>query len=199
MKSRSLVFLFLKFAVYILVYASLFSQNITITGKVINPADKPVKKAIVNLLNLKDEIVMEDITNRKGEFELEDDEPKFYYLVVDLEGDGSKRIKLNPRKNQNNDLDHVIYLNGEYQPVECFLFGDDPPTTFDPILNVKELEIKTSPAQISMSWNDIRQAKLYTLYENGKKIYFYVLKKYLAHSLILYLSLIRNLRGSNHN
>ena len=171
MKSRSLVFPFLKFAVYILVYTSLFSQNITITGKVINPADKPVKKAIVNLLNLKDEIVMEDITNRKGEFELEDVEPKFYYLVVDHEGDGSKRIKLNPRKNQNNDLDLVIYLNGEYQPVECFLFGDDPPTTFDPILNVKELEIKTSPAQISISWNDIRQAKLYTLFENGKKIY----------------------------
>ena len=165
------MFLLLKFAVYVLVYTSLFSQNITITGKVINPADKPVKKAIVNLLNLKDEIVMEDITNRKGEFELEDVEPKFYYLVVDHEGDGSKRIKLNPRKNQNNDLDLVIYLNCEYQPVECFLFGDDPPTTFDPILNVKELEIKTSPAQISISWNDIRQAKLYTLFENGKKIY----------------------------
>ena len=171
MKGRSLLFPFLKFSVYILVYTSIFSQNITITGKVINPADKPVKKAIVNLLNLKDEIVMEDITNRKGEFELEDVEPKFYYLVVDHEGDGSKRIKLNPRKNQNNDLDLVIYLNGEYQPVECFLFGDDPPTTFDPILNVKELEIKTSPAQISISWNDIRQAKLYTLFENGKKIY----------------------------
>ena len=102
------MFLHLKFAVYVLVYTSLFSQNINITGKVINPADKPVKKAIVNLLNLKDEIVMEDITNRKGEFELEDVEPKFYYLVVNHEGDGSKRIKLNPRKNQNNDLDLVI-------------------------------------------------------------------------------------------
>ena len=111
MKGRSLVFLLLKFAVYVLVYTSLFSQNITITGKVINPADKPVKKAIVNLLNLKDEIVIEDITNRKGEFELEDVEPKFYYLVVDHEGDGSKRIKLNPRKNQNNDLDLVISVS----------------------------------------------------------------------------------------
>ena len=63
------------------------------------------------------------------------------------------------------------FQNRSYDCSQCFLFGDDPPTTFDPILNIKELEIKTAPAQISISWNDIRQAKLYTLFENGKKIY----------------------------
>ena len=171
MISRSLIFSFIRFAVYIFVSTSLFSQNVTITGKVMNPAGKPVKKAIVTLLNLKDEIIMEDITNRKGEFELKEVEPKFYYLVVDHEGDGSKRIKLNPRKNENNDLDLVINLNGQDQLVECFLFGDDPPTSFDPILNLKDLEIKTTPGHISISWRDIKQAKLYTLFENGKKIY----------------------------
>ena len=171
MISRSLIFSFIRFAVYIFVSTSLFSQNVTITGKVMNPAGKPVKKAIVTLLNLKDEIIMEDITNRKGEFELKEVEPKFYYLVVDHEGDGSKRIKLNPRKNENNDLDLVLNLNGQDQLVECFLFGDDPPTSFDPILNLKDLEIKTTPGHISISWRDIKQAKLYTLFENGKKIY----------------------------
>ena len=171
MISRSLVFSFIRFALYIFVSTSLFSQNVTITGKVMNPAGKPVKKAIVTLLNLKDEIIMEDITNRKGEFELKEVEPKFYYLVVDHEGDGSKRIKLNPRKNENNDLDLVLNLNGQDQLVECFLFGDDPPTSFDPILNLKDLEIKTTPGHISISWRDIKQAKLYTLFENGKKIY----------------------------
>ena len=171
MISRSLIFSFIRFALYIFVSTSLFSQNVTITGKVMNPAGKPVKKAIVTLLNLKDEIIIEDITNRKGEFELKEVEPKFYYLVVDHEGDGSKRIKLNPRKNENNDLDLVLNLNGQDQLVECFLFGDDPPTSFDPILNLKDLEIKTTPGHISISWRDIKQAKLYTLFENGKKIY----------------------------
>ena len=59
-----------------------FSQNVIIKGVIRNPADKPVKKANVTLRNLKDEIMLEDFTNRKGEFEFEDVEPKFYYLVI---------------------------------------------------------------------------------------------------------------------
>jgi len=163
--------LFIRFGVCIIVITPLLSQNVNITGTVINPVEKPVKKAVITLRNLKDEIIQEDITNRKGKFELEDVEPKFYYLVVEHEGDGSKRIKLNPRKNENNDLDLLLRLNGEEQPIECFLFGDEPPTSFDPILNIKNLDIKTEPGHISISWRDIKQAKLYTLFENKTKVY----------------------------
>ena len=52
-------------------FTFIYSQNVSITGSVINPANKPVKKAVVTLRNLKDEIIQEGITNRKGEFKLE--------------------------------------------------------------------------------------------------------------------------------
>ncbi len=45
-----------------------FSQNVIVKGLVRNPTEKPVKKANVTLRNLKDEIMFEDFTNRKGEF-----------------------------------------------------------------------------------------------------------------------------------
>ena len=88
----------IRLALYASIVTFSYSQNVIIKGVVINPADKPVKKAIVTLRNLKDEIILEKITDRKGEFELEDIEPKFYYLLIEHEGDGSKRIKINPRK-----------------------------------------------------------------------------------------------------
>ena len=62
-------------------------------------------------------------------------------------------------------------LNGQKQAVECYLFGDEPPTLFDPILNIKTLETTTEPSRITLSWRDIKQAKLYTIYENDKKVY----------------------------
>ena len=148
-----------------------FSQNVIIKGVIRNPADKPVKKANVTLRNLKDEIMLEDFTNRKGEFEFEDVEPKFYYLVIEHEGDGSKRIKINPRKNKNENLDLIIPLQGKEDKVDCYLFGNDPPTSFDPILNIRNLNVDTGPEHIIVSWKDIIQAKLYTLYENGEKVY----------------------------
>ena len=159
--------------IFILVFCTNkgLSETVTITGEVRNPADKVVKKATVSLRSLKDEILYEDITNRKGEFRLEEVEPKFYYLLVEHDGDGSKRIKINPRKNKNKDLYLKINLNGQEQPVECYLFGDEPPTLFDPILNIKNIDIQTSPSHINLSWRDIKQAKLYTVYENGEKVY----------------------------
>ena len=129
-------------SVFILCFSTIvFSQNVIIKGVIRNPADKPVKKANVTLRNLKDEIMLEDFTNRKGEFEFEDVEPKFYYLVVEHEGDGLKRIKINPRKNKNENLDLTISLKGIDNKVDCYLFGNDPPTSFDPILNIRNLNI----------------------------------------------------------
>ena len=100
-RRTSLIRNFISFVLYTSIITFSYSQNVMIKGIVRNPANKPVKKAAVTLRNLKDEIIIEAITNRKGEFELEDIEPKFYYLVIEHEGDGSKRIKINPRKNKN--------------------------------------------------------------------------------------------------
>ncbi len=158
-------------ALFVSTFTLSFSQNISVRGIVRNPVDKPVKKAVVTLRNLKDEVIHEDLTNRKGEFDLEDIEPKFYYLVIEHDGEGSKRLKINPRKNTNADLTLSIYLQGQDDNVECYLFGDDPPTSFDPILNIKDLDINTEPEHIVITWKDIIQAKLYTLYENGEKVY----------------------------
>ena len=74
-------------SVFIVFISSIiYSQNVIVKGVVRNPADKPVKKANVTLRNLKDEIMFEDFTNRKGEFEFEDVEPKFYYLELSMKG-----------------------------------------------------------------------------------------------------------------
>ena len=163
--SLTCLFLLLAFS------ANSYGEKVTIYGSVRNPADNAVKKAVVTLRNLKEEVLFEDITNRKGEFKFEDVEPKFYYLLVEHQGDGSKRIKINPRKNKNTDLSLELALNGQKQAVECYLYGDEPPTLFDPILNIKTLETTTEPSRITLSWRDIKQAKLYTIYENDKKVY----------------------------
>ena len=100
---------FIRFVLYASILTFSYSQNVMIKGIVSNPANKPVKKAAVTLRNLKDEIIIEAITNRKGEFELEDIEPKFYYLVIEHEGDGSKRIKINPRKASAMTKSRIIF------------------------------------------------------------------------------------------
>ena len=143
-----------------------YADSVTISGIVKNPADKPVKKAAVTLRNLKDEILMEETTNRKGKFTLKDVEPRFYYLVIEHEADGSKRIKINPRKKRNIDLILRLVLTGKDEPVECYLFANDNPTAFDPVLNVRNMKAEPSAGYMVLSWKDIKQAKLFTLYEN---------------------------------
>ena len=148
-----------------------FSQNISLSGIIKNPADKPVKDAIITLRNLKNEILFEETTNRKGKFEFENVEPKFYYILIEHDLEGSKRIKLNPKKNKNNNVEFIFLLNGKDQPVDCYLYNNDPPTLLDPVLKVRNLEVKSSPRHISITWKDIKQAKLFTLFENEVKVY----------------------------
>jgi len=148
-----------------------YADSVTISGIIKNPADDPVKKAVVTLRNLKDEILMEETTNRKGKFTLKDVEPRFYYLVIEHEADGSKRIKINPRKKRNIDLILRLVLTGKDEPVECYLFANDNPTEFDPVLNVRDMKAEPSAGHMVLSWKDIKQAKLFTLYENDLKIY----------------------------
>ena len=116
-------------------------------------ADKPIKNATITIRNLKDEILYEKNSNRKGLFKFEEVETKFYYVVVKHEIEGEKRVKLNPRKNKNNDISLLFLLNGKNQPIECYLYDSAPPTNIDPILNIKNFTAKASPEFIGLSWN----------------------------------------------
>jgi len=144
---------------------------VTLTGIVKNPANKPVKNASITIRNLKDEILYEEISNRKGFFKFDEIEPKFYYLLIKHETEGLKRIKLNPKKSNNKSVNFLFQLNGKDQPVECYLYSNDLPTYYDPILKVRDIKTTASPGNILISWKDIKQAKLYTIYENGEIIY----------------------------
>jgi len=160
-----------RYLLLFLTVTCLFANSVTIRGIVRNPAGKPVKKASVTLRNMKDEIVVDEKTNRKGNFILEDVDPNFYFLLFENEGDGSKRIKINPRKTKNKDLVLTIELNGEDQPIECYLFSNNNPTDYDPVLKAKGLNVKLTDQHFNISWTDIKQATSYVLFENDVEIY----------------------------
>jgi len=160
-----------RISLILMMVTSLFPDSVTITGTVHNPAGKPVKKAIITLRDMKDEVQMEEKTNRKGKFILEDVEPDFYFLVVEHEGDGLRRIKLNPKKTRNIDLVLQLELTGKDEPVISYLFANKNPTDFDPILEVKDLQVLPSIQHLSITWKDINQATSYVLYEDEIEIY----------------------------
>jgi len=56
----------LRITLFLTLAASLFADPVTISGTVHNPAGNPVKKAVVTLRNMKDDILMEEKTSRKG-------------------------------------------------------------------------------------------------------------------------------------
>ncbi|HIA93896.1 MAG TPA: carboxypeptidase regulatory-like domain-containing protein, partial [Candidatus Marinimicrobia bacterium] len=153
----------LKTALFLSLVTSAFADPVTISGTVHNHAGKPIKKAAVTLRNMKDEILMEETTSRKGKFFFKKVEPKFYFLVIEHEGEGTKRIKINPRKTRNRDLVLRLELTGEDEPVQCYLFSNNKPTDVDPILKVKGLNAKPSAEHIIITWMDIKQAMSFIL------------------------------------
>ena len=161
----------LKTALFLSLVTSAFADPVTISGTVHSHAGKPIKKAAVTLRNMKDEILMEETTSRKGKFFFKKVEPKFYFLVIEHEDDGTKRIKINPRKTRNRDLVLRLELTGEDEPVQCYLFSNNKPTDVDPILKVKGLNAKPSAEHIIITWMDIKQAKSFILFENDIEIY----------------------------
>ena len=161
----------LKIALFSALTASVFADPVTISGTVHNPVGDPVKKAVVTLRNMKDDIIMEEKTSRKGEFSFKDVEPNFYFLVIDHEGDGTKRIKINPRKTRNADLELSLELTGEDETTLCYLFSNDKPTEFDPILTIRDLNVQSSTEQIIITWKDIKQAESFILFENDIEVY----------------------------
>ena len=166
--SRSI---YLSCIVYYIFLNNLFSQNVDITGAVTDNNGESLKKAQISLRNLKDEVLAETTSNRKGKFSFEDIEPNFYYILFKHELKEVKRIKLNPRKTRNRDLILRIVLENKIEPVKCYLFDNKNPTDFDPILKVRNLTFDIEPGKVSFNWNDIRQANEYVLYENDVEIY----------------------------
>ena len=155
---------------FLFIISGLFANPVTISGTLQSTSGKSVKKAVVSLRNLKDEIIIEGISNRKGKFLFEDVKPNFYYLVVDHEKHGSKRIKINPKKTRNRDLVLRLTLSLTKEPVKSYLYSNKNPTDFDPILNVKGLKIETSSEHIVVTWDEINQANSYALFENGELV-----------------------------
>ena len=153
------------------ILSPLIGNDVSIVGVINNSEGKPLKKVNVSIRTLKDEIFLETTTNRKGQFKFENVKPRFYYLLAQDVGYGSKRIKINPRKNKNKDMDLVLELNGRNQPVECYLFNNNAPTLTDPILKIKKINAKSTAENVTLTWKDIRQAKLYTLFENNEQVY----------------------------
>ena len=162
--------MFLRSCLFLFILTGLFADPVTISGILQSTSGKPVKKAIITLRNLKNEILLESKSNRKGKFLFEGVEPNFYYLVVEHEKHGSKRIKINPRKTRNRDLVLRLTLSQTEEPVKSYLFSNNNPTDFDPILNVKELRVETSAEHLVVTWDEINQARTYVLFENGLEV-----------------------------
>jgi len=61
-------------ALFILL-AIIKAEEVAITGVIQDTANAPIKKAAVTLLNLRNAVLAEESTNRKGEFAIKDIEP----------------------------------------------------------------------------------------------------------------------------
>ena len=147
-----------------------YSKPVSIIGTIKTTSGKPVKKAIVSLLDLNNKVLIESKSNRKGKFSLEGVEPNFYYLVINHDKHGSKRIKLNPRKTRNRDLVLRLILSQTDSGVKSYYFSNKNPTDYDPALNIKDLDIKISSDKINVMWKDLKQAKNYVLFENDNEV-----------------------------
>ena len=148
-----------------------YGTTVNIYGTIIDEEGKPLKKTLISLRSLKDQLLHETITNRKGKFSIKEIKPDFYYLLIENELKISKRIKINPRKTRNKDLILRLELNNNKQPIECFLFDNKNPTEFDPILKIRDFKEIITAGKIELSWKDIKQAKEYALFEDAIEIY----------------------------
>ena len=147
-----------------------YANPVSITGTIKTTSGKPVKKAIISLMDLNNKVLIENKSNRKGKFILEGVEPNFYYLVIKHDKHGTKRLKINPRKTRNRDLILRLILSQTDSDVKSYYFSNKSATDYDPALNIKDLEIKTSPDLIKVMWKDLKQAKNYVLYENDNEV-----------------------------
>ncbi|MEE2765261.1 MAG: hypothetical protein VX600_02075 [Candidatus Neomarinimicrobiota bacterium] len=153
------------------------ADGVTITGVIQDTINNSIKNVDVALVNLRNTVLAEEKTGRKGEFTIKDIEPDYYYLVVKYGVDDTGqletyRIKLNPgsmKKNKSLDLQLTLPIEKNTLLVYSFA-GTGPITDHDPVLNLNPPSLKIDPEHISVSWEDIQHAKSYVLFENGLEI-----------------------------
>ena len=79
-----------------------YGKTVNIYGTIVDEEGKPLKKTSISLRSLKDQLLNETMTNRKGKFSIKEIKPDFYYLLIENELKISKRIKINPRKTRRD-------------------------------------------------------------------------------------------------
>ena len=80
----------MKYLIYILfIFGICFSNPLSISGIIFNDEGKPSRRAQIKILDLNDELISIEKTNRKGRFEFLDIQPDFYFLHVDHPKDGN--------------------------------------------------------------------------------------------------------------
>lgn len=154
------------------------AEEVSISGVIQDSTNQPIKKASITLFNLKNVVLAEEETGRKGEFSIKDIKPDYYYLVVKYNNESSGeidsyRIKLNPgsmKKSKSIELQLMFPIEKNTFLVYSFA-GSGPITDHDPILNLNPPLIESSPEHISISWEDIQYATSYVLFENGIETY----------------------------
>ena len=153
------------------------ADDVIITGVIQDTINNSIKNVDVALVNLRNTVLAEEKTGRKGEFRIKDIKPDYYYLVVKYDVDDSGqmetyRIKLNPgsmKKNKSLDLQLTLPIEKNTLLVYSFA-GTGPITDHDPVLNLNPPSLEINPEHISVSWEDIQHAKSYVLFENGLEI-----------------------------
>ncbi|MBH09200.1 MAG: hypothetical protein CMG74_02410 [Candidatus Marinimicrobia bacterium] len=153
------------------------AEEVSISGVIQDTTGNPIKKADVSLVNLRNVVLEEQQSGRKGEFIIKDIKPDYYYLVVNYKvGESAElesyRIKINPgsmKKSKSLDLQIILPIEKNTLLVYS-LAGTGPITDHDPVLNLNPPSLEVSPEHISVFWEDIQYASNYLLFENGEKI-----------------------------
>ena len=103
------------------------AEKVFVSGKVLNKKGKPVKKAVIILIDENYNAVSEIETNKEGLFKIENLKPANYTLTISKKKMLVKfKLKSWPKNNQNiADID--VTMTKEKQEVSTLTFGPEPP------------------------------------------------------------------------
>ena len=103
------------------------AEKVFVSGKVLNKKEKPVKKAVIILIDENYNSIAEIETDKEGLFRVEDLKPANYSLTISKKKMLVKfKLKSWPKNNQNiADVD--VKMTKEKQEVRTLTFGPEPP------------------------------------------------------------------------
>ena len=91
-----------------------YGKTVNIYGTIVDEEGKPLKKTSISLRSLKDQLLNETMTNRKGKFSIKEIKPDFYYLLIENES----KIKI-IRKN-------LYYLKWGWGEIKTLVNDENP-------------------------------------------------------------------------